>query len=113
MRLTRNVSLVAVIMLAGFGALARSDQAKDEVKEKALDAPHKVKVKVRMEGPYTADVPLQVVCYFKYTPEGAKRMSGAPVELDKRLGGVIASLRESGGMGGAHREELLITPPQT
>src|SRR5260370_20453031 len=70
-------------MLTGLGALARSDEAKEQVKERALDAPHKVKVKVRMEAPYTADVPLQVVCYFKYTPEGVKRMSGAPVDLDK------------------------------
>src|SRR6267142_463123 len=108
MRLTRNVSLLALIMLAGLGALARSD----EVKEEALDAPNKVKVKVRMEGPYTADVPLQVVCYFKYTPEGAKRMSGAPVELDKHLGGVIASLRERGEFTGDDLESLLITPPE-
>src|SRR5438552_3851899 len=111
MKLTRNVSLFAVIMLAGLGALARSDEAK-EVKEKAFDAPNKVKVKVRMEGPYTADVPLQVVCYFKYTPEGAKKMSGAPVELDKRLGGVIASLRERGEFVGNQLETLLITPPE-
>src|SRR5438552_9167885 len=65
-----------------------------------------------MEGPYTADVPLQVVCYFKYTPEGAKKMSGAPVELDKRLGGVIASLRERGEFVGDQLETLLITPPK-
>src|SRR5438105_12625044 len=112
MRLKRNISLLAVIMLAGFGALARSDEAKEDVKEKALDAPNKVSIKVRMEGPYTADVPLQVVCYFKYTPEGAKRMSGAPLELDKRLGGVIASLRERGEFGGDQLETLLITPPK-
>lgn len=112
MRFTRNVSLLAVLVLAGFGALARSEEPKEEVKEKAFDAPHKVKVKVRMEGPYTADVPLQVVCYFKYTPEGAKRMSGAPVELDKRLGGVIASLRERGEFAGDQLETLLITPPK-
>jgi len=112
MRLTRNVLLVAALMLAGFGALARSDEAKDEVKEKAFDAPHKVKIKVRMEGPYTADVPLQVVCYFKYTQEGAKKMSGAPVELDKRLGGVIASLRERGEFTGDQLETLLIIPPK-
>jgi hypothetical protein len=99
-------------MLAGFGALARSDQGKDEVKEKALDAPNKVKLRVRMEGPYTADVPLQVVCYFKYTPEGATRMSGAPVELDKRLGGVIASLRGAASSGGPTGDDLL-TPPRT
>jgi hypothetical protein len=112
MRLTRNVSLVTILTLTGLGALARSDEAKDQVKEKALDAPHKVKVKVRMEGPYTADVPLQVVCYFKYTPEGVKRMGGAPVELDKHLGGVIASLRERGEFVGDQLETLLITPPK-
>jgi hypothetical protein len=112
MRLHRNLSLLAIVLLVGLGALARSDEGKDGVKEKALDAPHQVKLRVRMEGPYTADVPLQVVCYFKYTPEGAKRMSGAPVELDKRLGGVIASLRERGEFGGDQLETILITPPR-
>jgi hypothetical protein len=82
------------------------------VKEKAFDAPNNVKIKVRMEGPYTADVPLQIVCYFEYTPEGVKRMSGAPVELDKKLGGVIASLRTRGEFVGDELETILITPPK-
>jgi len=130
MRLTRSVSLFAILMLTGLGALAPTpslyplplrggegrvrgpDEAQEQVKEKALDAPQKVKIKVRMEGPYTADVPLQVVCYFKYTPEGAKRMGGAPVELDKHLGGVIASLRERGEFGGDQLETILIAPPK-
>jgi hypothetical protein len=110
MRLHRNVSILALLLLAGFGPLVRSDEGKDAVKEKALDAPNQVKLRVRMEGPYTAEVPLQVVCYFKYTPEGAKKMSGAPVELDKRLGGVIGSLRERGEFVGDQLETLLITP---
>src|SRR4029077_7598 len=88
------------------------DEPNQTVKEKAFDAPNGVKVKVRMEGPYTADVPLQVVCYFKYTPEGVKRMSGAPVELDKKLGGVIAALRERGEFVGDELETLLIIPPK-
>src|SRR6516225_6952694 len=112
MRLHRNLSILAIVLLAGFGTLARSDDGKDEVKEQALDAPNKVKLRVRMEGPYTADVPLQVVCYFKYTAERAGRMSGAPVELDKRLGGVIGSLRERGEFVGDQLETLLITPPE-
>jgi hypothetical protein len=112
MRPHRNLSLLALVLLAGFGSLARSDEGKVEVKGKALDAPNKVKLRVRMEGPTTADVPLQVVCYFKHTPEGAKRMSGAPVELDKKLGGVIAPLREHGEFGGEQLETLLITPPK-
>ena len=109
MRLTRCASLLAVVILTG---LAWADETQDKVKERALDAPNNVKVKVRMEGPYTADVPLQVVCYFKYTPGGAKKMSGAPVELDKHLGGVIASLRERGEFVGDQLETILITPPK-
>src|SRR5262249_43094199 len=58
------------------------------------------------------DVPLQVVCYFKYTPEGVKKMTGAPVELDKELGGLIGSLRERGEFVGDEGETLLIIPPK-
>jgi len=39
-------------------------------------------------------------------------MSGAPVELDKKLGGVIASLRERGEFVGDELETLLIIPPK-
>jgi hypothetical protein len=94
------------------GAVVTRARAADPVKEEVVNAPNKVAIKVRMEGPYTADVPLQVVSYFKYTPEGAKRMTGAPVELDKHLGGVIASLRERGEFVGEDLETILITPPE-
>src|SRR5467141_1455450 len=101
------IMLVATALIIG----GRRVEAQG-VKEKAFDAPNNVKINVRMEGPYTADVPLQIVCYFKYTPEGAKRMTGAPVELDKRLGGVIASLRDRGEFVGDQLETILITPPK-
>src|SRR5436190_5637342 len=112
MKLTRYFSLLVFIFLTGLGSPTRSDEPKESVKEEALDATHKVKVKVRMEGPYTADVPLQVVCYFKYSPDRAKRMSGAPVELDKRLGGLVASLRERGEFAADPLETILVTPPK-
>jgi len=111
MKTNRYASLIVfAIFFTGIGGSARADEG--DVKEQAFEAPNNVKVKVRMEGPYTADVPLQVVCYFKYTAEGAKRMSGAPVELDKRLGGVIASLRERGEFAGDELETLLFSPPR-
>jgi hypothetical protein len=112
MRHNRYLIICGFTLFFGLAALAWSDESQGQVKEKALDAPNNVKIKVRMEGPYTADVPLQVVCYFKYTPAGAKRMSGAPVELDKRLGGVIAALRERGEFVGDQLETLLIIPPK-
>src|SRR5580765_7693338 len=104
-------TLCVVLLFEGTAAAALPVKSQN-VKEKAFDAPNNVKIKVRMEGPYTPDVPLQVVCYFKYTPEGAKRMSGAPVELDKKLGGVIAALRERGEFIGNELETLWITPPK-
>ena len=99
-------SVVIGIMLTSPG-LADESAA---VKEQAVNGPNSVNIKVRMEGPYTADTSLQVVCYFKYTKEGAKRMTGAPVELDKRLGGVINSLRTRGEFQGAPLETILIKP---
>jgi hypothetical protein len=80
------------------------------VKEQSIAGTGSVALKVRMEGPYTADVPLQVVCYFKYTEAGAKRMTGAPVELDKDLGGVINALRSRDEFRGNPLETLLIVP---
>src|SRR2546429_2204983 len=108
MKFAYRISWALIVLAASLFAPIAGGQ---EVKEKAFDAPHNVKLKVRMEGPYTADVPLQIVCYFKYTPEGAKKMAGAPVELDKHLGGVIASLRERGEFAGDELETILLTSP--
>jgi len=103
--LTLSVAVI-VTMLA---SSASADDAA-AVKEQAIDGPNSINIRVRMEGPYTADTPLQVVCYFKYAKDGAKRMTGAPVELDKLLGGVINSLRLRGEFQGAPLETILIKP---
>ena len=100
--------VIAIFLLLLPAAVRSADQT---VKEVVLDGPNDVAMKLRMEGPTTADVPLQVVCYFKYTPELAKRMTGAPVELDKELGGVISALRQRGEFVGNTLETILIIPP--
>lgn len=107
----RMVTLLFATSLLAHTAQTRADDAA-VVKEQIVAGPHDVAIRVRMEGPYTADVPLQVVCYFRYTEEGAKRMAGAPVELDKRLGGVISSLRTRGEFQGDELETLLLTPKE-
>src|SRR3954449_6914777 len=105
--------IAALVLFASLTSSGpRPEAAAQEVREQTLLAPHGVTIKVRTEGPYTADTPLQVVCYFKYSPEGAKRMSGAPVELDRHLGGAIASLRERGEFVGDDLETFLIIPPE-
>jgi hypothetical protein len=82
----------------------------DNVKETVLEGPDDVKIKVRMEGPTTAETALQIVCLFKHKESGDK-MLGAAVELDKELHGVISSLRNRGEFAGDALETLLIVPP--
>lgn len=108
-RLPLLVLFTALALVAAPRPAAGDDPA--AVKETAIDGPGDVKFKVRMEGPYTADVPLQVVCYFRYSKERDRKLTGAPVELDKRLGGVIAALRERGEFAGDDLETVLLTPP--
>jgi hypothetical protein len=106
-RTTLTLRLITIAAILTSSALADESAA---VKEQLVKGPHSINIKVRMEGPYTADTPLQVVCYFKYTTDGAKQMGGAPVELDKRLGGVINSLRTRGEFAGEPLETILLKP---
>jgi hypothetical protein len=104
----RSVALLLLGLLALRGPA--DDQA--QVKEEPFKTSFGLTLMERMEGPTTADVPLQFVCYFKYTPDLAKKMTGAPVELDKDLGGVIGALRERGEFVGDEGETLLLIPPK-
>lgn len=110
MKLSRFLPLAVLALPIILATSARPEDQKG-VKEKSFDAPHGLTIKVRMEGPYDADTPLQVVCYFKHKKSGDKTL-GAAVELDKKLGGLIASLRNRGEFVGDELETLLLTPPK-
>jgi hypothetical protein len=100
---------VAILWQTGHPFVRADDQ--QAVKEQVILGPQGTRLKVRMEGPYTADVPLQVVCYFRYTADGVKKMKGAPVDLDKKLGGLIGALRERGEFAGDVLETILFDAP--
>ncbi|AGA28629.1 M17 family peptidase N-terminal domain-containing protein [Singulisphaera acidiphila] len=104
------IAILAFTLTLGFPAQAPA-QAKPPA-ETRLVGPGETSLIVRMQGPYDADVPLQVVCYFKHTPDSDARMTGAPVELDKHLGGLIASLRSRGEFGGDELETILFDVPR-
>jgi hypothetical protein len=105
---TKKLIGVAVILTVGGLTLADGPPA---AKETSLTGPGGVSLRVRMQGPYDAEVPLQVVCYFKHKESGDTTL-GAAVELDKKLGNVIASLRSRGDFAGDELETLLLTPPE-
>jgi hypothetical protein len=100
---------IFLLILSGLAGPVFSADA-PSIQEKTLMGPDQLTITMRMEGPSTADTPLQVVCYFKHKPAGDKTM-GAAVELDKDLGGAITSLRKRGEFTGDALETLLLTPP--
>jgi hypothetical protein len=104
MTLTRR-GLAAVLVL--LVALLPTPADDHKPAEQQIAGPDGLTLAVRMQGPYDADVPLQVVCYFKPKP-GGDTLKGAPVELDKRLGGVIGNLRGRGEFVGDELETLVL-----
>jgi hypothetical protein len=99
-----------MIILVGFSSNVVADE-NQTVKEVLLQAPNNVKIRLRMEGPYDADVPLQSVCYFKHKDSGDKLL-GAALELDKRLNGAISSLRNRKEFVGEELETFLLQSPK-
>ncbi|WP_010584489.1 M17 family peptidase N-terminal domain-containing protein [Schlesneria paludicola] len=108
MKITLN--LISWIALTSMSlGLCAADSAPPETK---LSGPKGLPIIVRMQGPYDADVALQVVCYFQRTETSDTRLAGAPVELDKHLGGLIAAVRERGEFRGDEMETFLIQAPE-
>jgi hypothetical protein len=107
----RFTFLVVLLLTVALPSVLTAEGEKSAVKETVFEGPNKLTIKVRMEGPYDADTPLQVVCYFGHKKEGDKTL-GAAIELDKRLKGAIASLRKSGQFPGDELETILLIPPE-
>lgn len=107
-----NAGRLVFLLLVVMTSVARPDDTPKPPAETKIDGPDGLPIIVRMQGPYDANVPLQIVCYFKKTADSDARLFGAPVELDKRLGGVIASLRDRGEFHGDEFETLLLDAPQ-
>lgn len=111
MKLMIPLTTVVIVSMAWHATTASSRRTPDGVREEVFPTSQGLTIRARMEGPKDADTPLQVVCYFRHKPAGDKTL-GAAVELDKELGGVVASLRDRGEFVGDELETLLIAPPE-
>ena len=111
MKSNRAVWAVPVLLLVLPDVVRAADPPSQPVRETSVMVPDGPTIKVRMQGPYDAEVPLQVVCYFKHKATG-DMTKGAAVTLDEKLGGVIAALRNRGEFAGDEQETLLLDAPE-
>jgi hypothetical protein len=78
--------------------------------EKSFDAPHGIKIGVKMVGPYAQATDLQIICVFKHKASGDTYIA-AMKDLKDKLGGLLSSLRNRGEFAGELGETISFIPP--
>src|SRR6266481_4305563 len=98
-----------LLVFAGAEATFATD-ADSAPAEKTFDAPHGLKVSIKMIGPYTEPADLQIICLFKHKASGDTYQSAAK-DTDEHLHGILSALRNRGEFVGELGETFLFTPP--
>ncbi len=96
----------AVLLLTGVAIFGADNSAPAE---KTFDAPHGLKVSVKMIGPYSEPADLQIICLFKHKSSG-DNYQGAAKDTDEHLHGLLSALRNRGEFVGELGETILFTP---
>ena len=96
----------AVLLLTGVAIFGADNPAPAE---KTFDAPHGLKVSVKMIGPYSEPADLQIICLFKHKSSG-DTYQGAAKDTDEHLHGLLSALRNRGEFVGELGETILFTP---
>ena len=109
MQLTRATlgSLLSLIVFIGTGGPL---QAADAPGEQSFQAPHAMKMSVKMIGPVTQPADLQIICVFKHNPAGDKYIE-AMQDFNDKLGHLLSSVRDRGEFVGELGETFLFVPP--
>jgi hypothetical protein len=97
--------LVLTVIEASFATEANTAPA-----EKTFEAPHGLKVSIKMVGPYTEPADLQIITLFKHKASG-DTYRGAAKDTDEHLHGILSALRNRGEFVGELGETFLFTPP--
>lgn len=78
--------------------------------EQTFIAIDQLPITVKVIGPVQAQTDLQIIGLFKHKPQGDKMLEALD-DLDKRLGGIITSLRMNNQFQGNDLETILLIPP--
>ena len=88
---------LSVTLLVSCSSLADKAYGADPAPpaEKSFDAPHGMKISVKMVAPYGQSTDLQIICVFKHKPTGDSYIE-AMKDFDDKLGGLLSALRNRG-----------------
>jgi hypothetical protein len=106
----KAVSVALTLLVLGGVEASFATEANTAPVEKTFEAPHGLKVSIKMVGPYTEPADLQIICLFKHKPSG-DIYQGAAKDTDEHLHGILSALRNRGDFVGELGETFLFTPP--
>jgi hypothetical protein len=112
MKITIPMAVSVGLMLLVLGGVEASfaTEANTAPAEKTFEAPHGLKVSIKMVGPYTEPADLQIITLFKHKASG-DTYQGAAKDTDEHLHGILSALRNRGEFVGELGETFLFTPP--
>jgi hypothetical protein len=112
MKITIPKAISVGLMLLVLGGVEASfaTEANTAPAEKTFEAPHGLKVSIKMVGPYTEPADLQIITLFKHKASG-DTYQGAAKDTDEHLHGILSALRNRGEFVGELGETFLFTPP--
>ena len=105
---TVSVCLILLVLAGVMPTLAADGNSAPA--EKTFNAPHGLKISIKVIGPYTEPADLQIICLFKHKP-GGDTYEGAAKDTDEHLHGILSALRNRGEFVGELGETFLFTPP--
>ena len=108
--ITKAVSVGLTLLVLGGVEASFATEANSEPAEKTFNAPHGLKVSIKIIGPYTEPADLQIICLFKHKASG-DTYQGAAKDTDEHLHGILSALRNRGEFVGELGETFLFTPP--
>jgi hypothetical protein len=106
----KAVSVALTLLVLGGVEASFATEANTAPTEKTFEAPHNLKVSIKMIGPYTEPADLQIICLFKHKASG-DTYQGAAKDTDEHLHGILSALRNRGEFVGELGETFLFTPP--
>jgi Cytosol aminopeptidase family, N-terminal domain len=106
----KAVSVALTLLVLGGVEASFATEANTAPAEKTFEAPHDLKVSIKMVGPYTEPADLQIITLFKHKASG-DTYQGAAKDTDEHLHGILSALRNRGEFVGELGETFLFTPP--
>ena len=106
----KAVSVALTLLVLGGVEASFATESNSEPAEKTFNAPHGLKVSIKMVGPYTEPADLQIICLLKHKASG-DTYQGAAKDTDEHLHGILSALRNRGEFVGELGETFLFSPP--